>query len=183
MRRLGPRQLTTDTAVLFVQMVLEKGFTLADIPYIDDPRIPTGPKDVTVMPFRYLVHPDRRPRMAPGMLECLSQDMNLLAHIKNGGGSGSALHPEDQAFMNEFAAGLHDGDDGDLDTMLDQSGDVDIVDGHIGEDGVDGLFDEELRAEGAGTGAQGGEGAVEAGEHGEAREVFGLEIVGKKMTR
>eukprot|EP00123_Amoebidium_parasiticum_P011140 comp20529_c0_seq1/m.26313 comp20529_c0_seq1/g.26313 ORF comp20529_c0_seq1/g.26313 comp20529_c0_seq1/m.26313 type:complete len:193 (-) comp20529_c0_seq1:244-822(-) len=73
-RQLGTRQMTTDTAVLVCHMILDRGMRLDEIPFIDDPEIKTGEKEVVEMPFRYVKDGKGEPILAPGMKECLADD-------------------------------------------------------------------------------------------------------------
>lgn len=80
-RRLGPRQMTTDTAVRVTREVVEhRGnvnahrlrltaiVPLASIPYIDNPEIRVNEHESTEMPFRYMTNADGNPIMpAVGM--------------------------------------------------------------------------------------------------------------------
>lgn len=81
LRRLGDRQMTTDTAVIVAQRILQQGQTLDAIPFIDDPDIPCGDKDTTTMPFRYIKLPDGQPLLAPGMRENLSKSLDMALQL------------------------------------------------------------------------------------------------------
>ena len=54
-RRLGPVQMTTDTAVRVTRMVVQDGYELTKIPYVDHPEIRVDEHESTQMPFRYVV--------------------------------------------------------------------------------------------------------------------------------
>ena len=60
LRHLGARQMTTDTAVLTVKLILEEGRPLSSLQFVDDPDVPTGLMDSTRLPFRYLVDPKHK---------------------------------------------------------------------------------------------------------------------------
>jgi len=55
-RHLGEKQMTTDTAVLVVRLVVESAKPIASIEFIDDPDAETGEstKEVVSLPFRYV---------------------------------------------------------------------------------------------------------------------------------
>ncbi|KAI1501470.1 SAM-dependent RNA methyltransferase [Biscogniauxia marginata] len=73
-RRLGPVQMTTDTAVRVTRMVIEEQFTLNKIPYLDFPELRFNEHESTQMPFRYVAGPDGKPVMPEGMLELIKKD-------------------------------------------------------------------------------------------------------------
>lgn len=73
-RRLGPVQMTTDTAVRSTRMVIQDGIALTQIPYIDHPEIKVSKHESTEMPFRYVVGPDSKPIMPAGMLDLIKKD-------------------------------------------------------------------------------------------------------------
>ncbi|KAI5867116.1 DUF431-domain-containing protein [Durotheca rogersii] len=73
-RRLGPVQMTTDTAVRVTRMVIEEQFTLNKIPYIDFPELRFNEHESTEMPFRYVCGDDGRPVMPEGMLDLIRRD-------------------------------------------------------------------------------------------------------------
>ncbi|KAF3936721.1 hypothetical protein ABW19_dt0201200 [Dactylella cylindrospora] len=76
-RRLGPIQMTTDTAVRVTRLVVEEKIPLARIPYIDFPEIKISPNETTEMPFRYVNRSgDNTPVMPEGMIELLAEDSN-----------------------------------------------------------------------------------------------------------
>ncbi|KAI8894724.1 SAM-dependent RNA methyltransferase [Globomyces pollinis-pini] len=70
-RHLGSVQMTTDTAVLVSQQVLEFGHRLVDLKFVDFPEIKLGKKQSVEMPFRYLVDEAGNPKMPPGLIEHL----------------------------------------------------------------------------------------------------------------
>lgn len=73
-RRLGPVQMTTDTAVRVTRMVVEEQFTLNAIPYLDYPELKFNKHESTEMPFRYVKGDDGKPVMPEGMVELIKQD-------------------------------------------------------------------------------------------------------------
>ncbi|ESZ97548.1 hypothetical protein SBOR_2095 [Sclerotinia borealis F-4128] len=64
-RRLGPIQLTTDTAVRF---------PLDKIPYVDYPELRVNKNESTEMPFRYVKDANGNPIMPEGMIELIKKD-------------------------------------------------------------------------------------------------------------
>lgn len=73
-RRLGPKQMTTDTAVRVTRMVVEQKFPLAEIPYLDFPELKWNEHESTEMPFRYVKGEDGKPIMPAGMVELIKKD-------------------------------------------------------------------------------------------------------------
>ncbi|KAK8098441.1 carboxypeptidase D [Apiospora kogelbergensis] len=73
-RRLGPVQMTTDTAVRVTRMVVEEQYTLDMIPYLDHPELKFGEKESTEMPFRYVKGKDGKPIMPEGMVDLIKKD-------------------------------------------------------------------------------------------------------------
>jgi ribosome biogenesis SPOUT family RNA methylase Rps3 len=75
-RHLGPIQMTTDTAVLVSQQVLENRLPLSEINYIDSPEIMLSKKESVIMEgFRYIVK-DGKPILPPGMIQHLKETNN-----------------------------------------------------------------------------------------------------------
>ncbi|PPQ99390.1 hypothetical protein CVT24_005373 [Panaeolus cyanescens] len=74
-RRLGPVQMTTDTALGVTKLVVDDRIPLDEIPYIDFPTIRFNAKESVEMPFRYIKQGDE-PRLPPGMKELLYEDLN-----------------------------------------------------------------------------------------------------------
>ncbi|KAI8998167.1 SAM-dependent RNA methyltransferase [Gaertneriomyces semiglobifer] len=70
-RHLGPIQMTTDTACLVTQQVIEKQIPLNDLPYTDHPEIRFNKKECVQMPFRYLRNDDGEPKLPEGMRDLL----------------------------------------------------------------------------------------------------------------
>jgi ribosome biogenesis SPOUT family RNA methylase Rps3 len=73
-RRLGPKQMTTDTAVRVTRMVVVQGFELDKIPYIDFPELQLDEHESTEMPFRYVADEKGEPVMPPGMIDLIKAD-------------------------------------------------------------------------------------------------------------
>ncbi|KAI2623756.1 DUF431-domain-containing protein [Xylaria nigripes] len=73
-RRLGPVQMTTDTAVRVTRMVIDEQFTLNTIPYVDYPDLKIDEHESTEMPFRYVKGDDGKPVMPEGMVELIKKD-------------------------------------------------------------------------------------------------------------
>ncbi|KAM7196540.1 hypothetical protein V8F20_007014 [Naviculisporaceae sp. PSN 640] len=68
-RRLGPKQMTTDTAVRVTRIVVEKKVPLAEIPYVDFPELKFNDHEATEMPFRYVTDESGKPIM-PEVCSC-----------------------------------------------------------------------------------------------------------------
>ncbi|KAF2086088.1 DUF431 domain protein [Saccharata proteae CBS 121410] len=73
-RRLGPVQMTTDTAVRVTRMVVRDGIPLEKIVYVDHPEIYINKHESTQMPFRYVADKDGNPIMPAGMLDLIKKD-------------------------------------------------------------------------------------------------------------
>ncbi|KAI0521816.1 DUF431-domain-containing protein [Xylaria bambusicola] len=73
-RRLGPVQMTTDTAVRVTRMVIDEQFTLNMVPYVDHPDLKINEHESTEMPFRYVKGDDGNPVMPDGMLDLIKKD-------------------------------------------------------------------------------------------------------------
>ncbi|KAI4265425.1 MAG: hypothetical protein L6R38_009432 [Xanthoria sp. 2 TBL-2021] len=73
-RRLGPVQMTTDTAVRVTRIVIQGQTALKEIPYIDYPEIRIDEHESTEMPFRYVEDGDGKPVMPEGMIELIKKD-------------------------------------------------------------------------------------------------------------
>lgn len=50
--------MTTDTAVRVTRMVVQQGYELDTIPYVDNPEIKVDEHESTQMPFRYVKRKD-----------------------------------------------------------------------------------------------------------------------------
>ncbi|ORY65007.1 SAM-dependent RNA methyltransferase [Pseudomassariella vexata] len=73
-RRLGPVQMTTDTAVRVTRMVVDEQYTLSMIPYLDMPELKFNEHESTQMPFRYVKGDDGKPIMPEGMVDLIKKD-------------------------------------------------------------------------------------------------------------
>ncbi|KAF4613233.1 hypothetical protein D9613_010943 [Agrocybe pediades] len=74
-RRLGPVQMTTDTALGVTKLVVDDKIDIEKIPYIDHPTIVFNAKESVEMPFRYIAD-GKEPRLPPGMKKLLHEDLN-----------------------------------------------------------------------------------------------------------
>ncbi|RMJ28200.1 DUF431 domain-containing protein [Aspergillus sp. HF37] len=72
-RRLGPKQMTTDTAVRVTRMVVQEKVPLEQIPYVDYPEVRVSEHERTEMPFRY-VKGEEGPVMPSGMVDLIKED-------------------------------------------------------------------------------------------------------------
>jgi len=73
-RRLGPVQMTTDTAVRVTRMIVQEKIPLDSIPYVDHPELKINKHESTEMPFRYVKGHDGKPIMPEGMVELIMKD-------------------------------------------------------------------------------------------------------------
>ncbi|KZF25705.1 DUF431-domain-containing protein [Xylona heveae TC161] len=73
-RRLGPVQMTTDTAVRVTRIVIQDQIPLDKIQYVDYPELKINKHESTEMPFRYVKDKDGRPTMPEGMVELIKKD-------------------------------------------------------------------------------------------------------------
>ncbi|KAF1955594.1 DUF431-domain-containing protein [Byssothecium circinans] len=73
-RRLGPVQMTTDTAVRVTRMVVQDRVPVDKIPYVDHPELKINKNESTEMPFRYVVGKDGCPIMPEGMVDLIIKD-------------------------------------------------------------------------------------------------------------
>ncbi|KAF1970522.1 DUF431-domain-containing protein [Bimuria novae-zelandiae CBS 107.79] len=73
-RRLGPIQMTTDTAVRVTRMVVQDRIPVDKIPYLDHPELQINKNESTQMPFRYVKGQDGRPIMPEGMVDLIVKD-------------------------------------------------------------------------------------------------------------
>ncbi|OAX78733.1 hypothetical protein ACJ72_06956, partial [Emergomyces africanus] len=62
-RRLGPKQMTTDTAVRVTRLVTQSKVPLDEISYVDFPELRLNEHESTEMPFRYVKDEDGKPIM------------------------------------------------------------------------------------------------------------------------
>ncbi|KAK6512287.1 hypothetical protein TWF481_001177 [Arthrobotrys musiformis] len=75
-RRLGPVQMTTDTAVRVTRLVVEDKIPLDKVPFVDFPELKVSKNETTEMPFRYVKREDGTPVMPEGMVELIKEDSN-----------------------------------------------------------------------------------------------------------
>lgn len=73
-RRLGPIQMTTDTAVRVTRMIVQDRIPLDKIPFVDNPEIRVDKHESTEMPFRYVTDKNGQPIMPEGMVELIKKD-------------------------------------------------------------------------------------------------------------
>ncbi|KAH7149338.1 SAM-dependent RNA methyltransferase [Dactylonectria estremocensis] len=73
-RRLGPKQMTTDTAVRVTRIVVQDKVALGQVPYVDFPELKFNEHESTEMPFRYVKTEDGKPIMPKGMVELIQKD-------------------------------------------------------------------------------------------------------------
>lgn len=75
-RRLGPVQLTTDTALAVTKICVEDRVEFDQIPFVDHPTFVFSEHESVEMPFRYVTDEKGEAILPPGMLEHLRQDMD-----------------------------------------------------------------------------------------------------------
>ncbi|KAL2019724.1 hypothetical protein VTK56DRAFT_9261 [Thermocarpiscus australiensis] len=73
-RRLGPVQMTTDTAVRVTRLVVQGKTSLQEIPYLDYPELKFNEHESTQMPFRYVKGEDGKAIMPEGMVDLIRKD-------------------------------------------------------------------------------------------------------------
>ncbi|KAF4965196.1 hypothetical protein FZEAL_10788 [Fusarium zealandicum] len=73
-RRLGPKQMTTDTAVRVTRIVVQDKVPLDKVPYVDFPELKFNEHESTEMPFRYVKDDDDKPIMPKGMVDLIQKD-------------------------------------------------------------------------------------------------------------
>ncbi|CAP92869.1 hypothetical protein E8E15_002702 [Penicillium rubens] len=73
-RRLGPKQMTTDTAVRVTRLVVHEKTPLEDIQYVDYPELLINEHERTEMPFRYVKGANEQPIMPDGMVDLIKKD-------------------------------------------------------------------------------------------------------------
>ncbi|KAI4652419.1 hypothetical protein J4E93_002621 [Alternaria ventricosa] len=73
-RRLGPVQMTTDTAVRVTRICVQDKVPVDNIPYIDHPDLKINKNESTQMPFRYVKDDNGEPIMPKGMRELIVKD-------------------------------------------------------------------------------------------------------------
>ncbi|KAF2437303.1 DUF431-domain-containing protein [Karstenula rhodostoma CBS 690.94] len=73
-RRLGPVQMSTDTAVRVTRMVVQDRIAVNKIPYLDNPELKINKNESTQMPFRYVKGDNGQPIMPEGMIDLIIKD-------------------------------------------------------------------------------------------------------------
>lgn len=73
-RRLGSKQMTTDTAVRVTQLIVKDKKPFEDIDFIDYPEFRFNKNEATEMPFRYVLDGNGRPILPEGMLDLIKRD-------------------------------------------------------------------------------------------------------------
>lgn len=73
-RRLGNKQMTTDTAVRTTQYIIKQKTSFEEISFIDYPEIRFSKHEATEMPFRYILNDKNEPILPSGMLELIKKD-------------------------------------------------------------------------------------------------------------
>lgn len=73
-RRLGPKQMTTDTAVRVTRIVVQDKIALDKVPYVDFPELKFSKHESTEMPFRYVTDAQGEPILPAGMRELIEKD-------------------------------------------------------------------------------------------------------------
>lgn len=73
-RRLGPVQMTTDTAVRVTRIVVQDRVPVDKVPYLDFPELKFNEHESTEMPFRYVKDDQDKPIMPKGMVELIQKD-------------------------------------------------------------------------------------------------------------
>jgi ribosome biogenesis SPOUT family RNA methylase Rps3 len=73
-RRLGNKQMTTDTAVRTTQLIIKGQKKFEDIAFIDYPEFRFNKNEATEMPFRYVLDAQNRPILPEGMLDLIKRD-------------------------------------------------------------------------------------------------------------
>lgn len=73
-RRLGDKQMTTDTAIRTTQLIIEKRQKFQHIKFIDYPEFRFNKNEATEMPFRYVLDDAGNPILPEGMLELIKRD-------------------------------------------------------------------------------------------------------------
>ncbi|CCD26279.1 protein-arginine N-methyltransferase SFM1 NDAI_0H01050 [Naumovozyma dairenensis CBS 421] len=74
-RRLGDKQMTTDTAIRTTQLIVKKQIKFDDIKFMDYPEFRFSKYEATEMPFRYVVDTKtKKPILPQGMMELIKKD-------------------------------------------------------------------------------------------------------------
>jgi len=84
-RRLGPVQMTTDTAVRVTRLVVQEGKTLDTIGYVDHPEFRFSRNESTQMPFRYVKGEDGKPVLPEVSCGCSCGLRAILMGLGNDG--------------------------------------------------------------------------------------------------
>ncbi|KAK4056742.1 hypothetical protein OIO90_002294 [Microbotryomycetes sp. JL221] len=75
-RRLGPVQMTTDTALGVTKLIVQDGIPYDKIDFVDHPTIKFDDHESVEMPFRYVKDEQGEPILPPGMRQHLRDDMD-----------------------------------------------------------------------------------------------------------
>ena len=74
-KRLGDKQMTTDTAIRVTQMIMRDSVPLNEIPFVDYPEFRFNKHEATEMPFRYVLdEKTNKPILPGGMLDLIKKD-------------------------------------------------------------------------------------------------------------
>lgn len=73
-KRLGDKQMTTDTAIRTTQIIIEKQTSFEDVNFIDYPEFRFNKNEATEMPFRYVLNAAGKPILPEGMLDLIKRD-------------------------------------------------------------------------------------------------------------
>ncbi|SCU88566.1 LAFA_0E13432g1_1 [Lachancea sp. 'fantastica'] len=73
-KRLGAKQMTTDTAIRTTQLIVERQLEFESIKFIDYPEFRFSKSEATEMPFRYVLDDQNRPILPEGMLDLIKKD-------------------------------------------------------------------------------------------------------------
>ncbi|SCV02748.1 LAMI_0H02630g1_1 [Lachancea mirantina] len=73
-KRLGDKQMTTDTAIRTTQLIIEGQIPFEKIKFIDYPEFRFSKNEATEMPFRYVLDAQGRPILPEGMLDLIKKD-------------------------------------------------------------------------------------------------------------
>ncbi|CAI4036339.1 hypothetical protein SMKI_15G1790 [Saccharomyces mikatae IFO 1815] len=73
-RRLGDKQMTTDSAIRTTQLIIKDQTGFEDIKFIDYPEFRFNKNEATEMPFRYVLDKEGKPILPEGMLDLIKKD-------------------------------------------------------------------------------------------------------------
>ncbi|EHN00246.1 YOR021C-like protein [Saccharomyces cerevisiae x Saccharomyces kudriavzevii VIN7] len=73
-RRLGDKQMTTDTAIRTTQLIVKDETKFENIKFIDYPEFRFNRNEATEMPFRYVLDKEGKPILPEGMLDLIKED-------------------------------------------------------------------------------------------------------------